>query len=428
MGGSKVKEWTPTTNITVVEWKKTYWTRKVAGKWIQRPKIRTIKSVPATPTKSPSKQPLQDMLYHGNDYIGDLAKQHFIPLQLPKSLGQNDYLQQWVPKTKQYLNILLEREMESTNVTAASHQRLPFHRISQWTGGFFEDSCLVKSGLVIWLGHNGHPCPWDDEVDDGFFTESHSDNKHTGDTQSHMLHPNQDDDSMDASDMGLDQQSTGMHCPKDADDLPTDILFIKNNKTITTIVDKSGVHTHMIKYCTCADAPSTDVQLFQMGMFPASFSQPKTAFTFEVLDNFLLDNLECGTSAMNYYSKLRRMTTSVFPHLVLDCYWELMRVARQWQKLKLLKWNGFGHENKDTKPGDLALFCPACPQPGIDVTMPIDDPAILEETNHESDLEMPSWLYSRSLVMDGNFKAEHLHAANPDDEVYLMDHHGEGEE
>ena len=40
-------------------------------------------------------------------------------------------------------------------------------------------------------------------------------------------------------------------------------------------------------------------------------------FTFRVLNDFLMDNLECGTSAMNYYSKLRRMTSSMFPHLVL---------------------------------------------------------------------------------------------------------------
>ncbi|KAG1792281.1 uncharacterized protein HD556DRAFT_1309358 [Suillus plorans] len=132
----------------------------------------------------------------------------------------------------------------------------------------------------------------------------------------------------------------------------------------------------------------------------------KTAFTFQVLDNFLLDNLECGTSAMNYYNKLRRMTTSVFPHLVPDRYHELMRVARQWQQLQLLKWNGFGHKSKDRKPGDLALFCPACPQPGINVTLPPEDEQ--EETNSESELPKPSWLYSRSLVMDGNFKAEHL--------------------
>src|SRR5258708_29918577 len=58
------------------------------------------------------------------------------------------------------------------------------------------------------------------------------------------------------------------------------------------------------------------MQLFQAGLFPASFTRPKTAFTFRVLDDFLLDNLECGTSAMNYYSKLRQMTSSMFPHLV----------------------------------------------------------------------------------------------------------------
>ncbi|KAG1794990.1 hypothetical protein EV424DRAFT_1335008, partial [Suillus variegatus] len=40
------------------------------------------------------------------------------------------------------------------------------------------------------------------------------------------------------------------------------------------------------------------------------------------------------------------------------------------RKLKLLKWNGFGHEEKEVRPGDLALFCPACPQPGINVTLP----------------------------------------------------------
>lgn len=42
----------------------------------------------------------------------------------------------------------------------------------------------------------------------------------------------------------------------------------------------------------------------------------KTVFTFGVLDDFVRDNLECGTSALNYYSKLRRVTSNAFPHLV----------------------------------------------------------------------------------------------------------------
>ncbi|KAG1819025.1 uncharacterized protein BJ212DRAFT_1268178 [Suillus subaureus] len=82
------------------------------------------------------------------------------------------------------------------------------------------------------------------------------------------------------------------------------------------VVDTSWLHSLMIRFCWCPRALSADMQLFDIGLFPASFTSPKTAFTFAVLDNFLLDNLECRTSAMNYYSKLRRVTSSIFPHLV----------------------------------------------------------------------------------------------------------------
>ncbi|KAG1733457.1 hypothetical protein EDB19DRAFT_1896616 [Suillus lakei] len=61
--------------------------------------------------------------------------------------------------------------------------------------------------------------------------------------------------------------------------------------------------------------------------------------------------------------------------------------------------------------GDLALFCLACPQPGINVSLSGDES--LDET--------PSWKYTRSFVMDRNFKAEHLHPIKPFDEVWLSD-------
>ncbi|KAG2139258.1 hypothetical protein DEU56DRAFT_755571 [Suillus clintonianus] len=196
-------------------------------------------------------------------------------------------------------------------------RRMPFHRISQWTGGFFEDTSLTKIGLEIHLGHAGQPCPgltdeWYDTDDEG------------------------------------DDLTEGPWIP------------LVNDPRTTTVVDRTGIHSLMIRFCRCTDAMTADKQLFETGLFPASFTSPKTAFTFEVLDDFLLDNLECGTSAMNYYSKLRRVTSSVFPHLVPDRYRELMRVGRQWRQLKQLKWHGFGHEKRKPKAGELALFCPAC--------------------------------------------------------------------
>lgn len=87
-------------------------------------------------------------------------------------------------------------------------------------------------------------------------------------------------------------------------------------KTRITVADTSGIHIMSIQFCRCPDAMSADKQLFEMGLFPVSFVCPKTAFTFALLDDFIRDNVECGTSAMNYYSKLRHMTSSVFPHSV----------------------------------------------------------------------------------------------------------------
>ena len=46
-----------------------------------------------------------------------------------------------------------------------------------------------------------------------------------------------------------------------------------------------------------------------------------------------------------------------------------MTTSRQWHDLLLLKHFGFGHD-LESKPnnGDLALFCSACPQPGINTS------------------------------------------------------------
>jgi hypothetical protein len=48
-----------------------------------------------------------------------------------------------------------------------------------------------------------------------------------------------------------------------------------------------------------------------------------------------------------------------------------MRVSRQWRNLENRKQSGFGHDRQRViKPGDLAIFCPACPQPGVN--LPVD--------------------------------------------------------
>ncbi|KIK82115.1 hypothetical protein PAXRUDRAFT_59479, partial [Paxillus rubicundulus Ve08.2h10] len=82
--------------------------------------------------------------------------------------------------------------------------------------------------------------------------------------------------------------------------------------------------------------------------------------------------------------------------------------SRQWRLLRLLKWASFGHQQDSQKPGSLVLFCSTCPQPGINVYP--------DATN-----DLSNWKYNWTLIMDGNFKAEHLHDRQIDGLVWLMD-------
>ncbi|KAI6166302.1 hypothetical protein EDD17DRAFT_1505225 [Pisolithus thermaeus] len=60
----------------------------------------------------------------------------------------------------------------------------------------------------------------------------------------------------------------------------------------------------------------------------------------------------------------------------------------QWHLLKLLKWSGYQ----------------ACPQPGI---------------NPSPQANLDDWRYTRTVVMDGNFKAEHMCERRLDDQMLL---------
>ncbi|KIK72436.1 hypothetical protein PAXRUDRAFT_180671, partial [Paxillus rubicundulus Ve08.2h10] len=54
------------------------------------------------------------------------------------------------------------------------------------------------------------------------------------------------------------------------------------------------------------------------------------------------------------------------------------------------------------------LFCPTCPQPGINIYPDATD-------------DLSNWKYNWTLIMDGNFKAEHLYDRQTDGQVWLMD-------
>jgi len=126
-----------------------------------------------------------------------------------------------------------------------------------------------------WAKHGGKPCPK---------------NGGGGLEDNELIGEDEDDDSGKADD---EEFFNGL------EDIPPKPGWLdENGNTTMVIVDTSGIHHLSVNWCHCQDCPKIDMQL--LAMIPASFKRIQTAFTFQVLDDFLLGNLECKTLALHY--------------------------------------------------------------------------------------------------------------------------------
>ncbi|KDQ49013.1 hypothetical protein JAAARDRAFT_144073, partial [Jaapia argillacea MUCL 33604] len=288
------------------------------------------------------------------------------------------------------------------------HRHLPYHRVEEWKGEYFQPSWLSSLGIEIHLGHGGNICP----MNAPFFpdmVQSNADEPAVPTLDSGENPFLAEDDGIDESnwrdrldeEMLSDQPKRPSHVPK------------LSGRTMT-IIDVSGFHEMTVNFCACQSRKAETVQLLGMGLYPASVVRPSSAFTFKVLDDFTRHNLECKTNAHEYHDTLRRATRPAFPHTVPDRYRELLRCSRQWRHLKTMKWNAFGYgPSHDPQPGEAAIFCPACPQK--DVNLP---------DGWRNEAQDKPWLYARQLNLDGNFKAERMRQKYPEDDVPLTNGSG----
>ncbi|KAN0125385.1 hypothetical protein V8E53_015547 [Lactarius tabidus] len=176
--------------------------------------------------------------------------------------------------------------------------------------------------------------------------------------------------------------------------------------TVEQMVHQSGIFSLEILYCICPKAVEKHEQFFNTGLFPSSFKQIETVFTFAVLDDFLADNLECKTTAQQYYSKLQSITNQMFPDSVPNLYKQLLRASRQWHDIRTRTKSGLGHEGGPTEDGSMAIFCPACPQPGINLP-----------SDWEARYTLTQLIYT--FIMNGNFSAEHMKCRSGEQDTLL---------
>ena len=137
--------------------------------------------------------------------------------------------------------------------TLKIHQRLPFHILAKYDGvqHFWAECSLDDLGALIYLGHGGEACPY----------------------------------TLDARSM--------------------------------TVVHERGIYRTHIHFCGCCsleESPTSDVvQLMRAGLWPASWTQPRTAFSMSLMHQFHLLSVHAHVNPYDYFNYLARRTDDTFP-------------------------------------------------------------------------------------------------------------------
>ncbi|KAJ7670787.1 hypothetical protein DFH06DRAFT_1320708 [Mycena polygramma] len=137
------------------------------------------------------------------------------------------------------------------------------------------------------------------------------------------------------------------------------------------VIDVLGVHQIGLDYCGCGQNGHPTVQLLRAGLWAATTTNPKTA-------------------------RLSRETDNTLHKQDKDRYHEFLRMTKQWRNVRMLKRAGCGHDPlgiANTQPGECALLCPACPQPGMNMA-----------PDWASAPEEKQFLHALFLAIDANFR------------------------
>ncbi|KAF7357140.1 CxC2 domain-containing protein [Mycena sanguinolenta] len=185
------------------------------------------------------------------------------------------------------------------------------------------------------------------------------------------------------------------------------------------IIDIHGVHQVALDYCGCGQGGHPTRQLLRAQLWPATTTNPKTAASFAVLRLYHLLSFEAKCSALEFYQSLARQTDNLGSYrrkrslpsqagetegdhpeklgkIEKERYHGFLRMTRQWRHIRMLKRAGRGHDPAgiaNTKPGECALLCPACPQP--EKNLP---------PNWKDVPERKKFLYALFLAIDANFR------------------------
>ncbi|PBK59521.1 hypothetical protein ARMSODRAFT_991128 [Armillaria solidipes] len=152
------------------------------------------------------------------------------------------------------------------------------------------------------------------------------------------------------------------------------------------VMDTDGLHEVDVNYCACdrRGGANRRQQLLRFGWYPASLK----------------------ISGYDFYKSLAHMTDAMGLKVPKTKYKCFLRVVRQFRHLKMMMCAGRGQEEdgvKKTCEGGLALRCPACPIPGVN--LPNGWMGCMPEKRY---------IYRGLFALDANFRLKNLHRSNSD--------------
>jgi CxC2 like cysteine cluster associated with KDZ transposases len=287
-----------------------------------------------------------------------------------------------------------------------SHRSNPLHQIQQWNGQYFRPADLWEVGTYILVQHHaGDPiCPtlqrWCDMLESAEEKKDDNEQEILRQPMPVPMPENQSRPHINPYHMETCEGSVNEGDEDDEDDEDDDEVMCEGEEDVqmddnpylstpsagagagidaslasatlrsyVRVVHTNGLHNIAMVSCQCHGEDVFPLDLFAAQMIPASLKKIKTLFTAQVLDSFRLCNLELKASAYQFYQLLRRLTRPMAPAEVPNLYREFRRMSRIWRWMKKLKWAGYAGSKpvSAVKPGELAIYCPACPQPGINL-------------------------------------------------------------
>ncbi|KAL1690227.1 hypothetical protein GGG16DRAFT_125844 [Schizophyllum commune] len=162
-----------------------------------------------------------------------------------------------------------------------------------------------------------------------------------------------------------------------------------------TVIHHNGIHRVSVDFCHCGRGQGLHhrQQLMRNGWWPASVANPQTCATIACLRHFHKLNNLSKVAVYEYYRALQQLTDNTGANVVIRA--------------------GHGHLADGvatTQAGQLALRCPACPQPGRNLP---DDWQLASAAD--------KFLYKLFIAEDANFRLVNTNASSYTKDPFLGD-------